>query len=145
MSPAPQDTDTTRIGDADVVARVVSYLPGHPRLPGVTPEQVGGQNQPPYPRFVVTDPPGASIGDARWVLTSVVQVEVLGDTSTTMSRAVLKSLAYGAVDALRMLPEQAHDPAWPVITNVSMTPPGWSPLGTGQPRYVFRATITSHP
>lgn len=130
------------VGGGDPTARVVAYLRGHDTLTGLT---VSGQNRPPYPALMVTDPSSAPLGTARHIVTTTLQFEVLDDRLASSGRAVLKPLAFAVIDALRDLPDHPYDAdtGGPVITNVDFGSLGWEPL-LGQGRYLWRATLHSH-
>lgn len=134
------------IGGGDPVARVLAYLRNHPVVAPMVggAAGVGGRNAPPYPRIVVSDPPGPTLGSARRIVTSVAQIEALGDVQGFPGRAVLKPIAYAVIDALRDLPDIPTADGDPVITWVDFGALGYSPLPNGQGRYLFRATLTSH-
>ena len=141
----------TDLWPGDVVIPVIAALrdavdvapPGHP----LHEVNVTGENEPPYPALVITDPPGGNLGDSRWLASHVIQFEAVGDPQRTVDRATLKRIAYAAARVLAGLPDVAHGPdrEGPVITSVTCGSPGWSPMPTGQNRYVVRATIHSHP
>lgn len=135
----------TVLAKADPIARIVSFLSDAEGLTALGVGGVGADNEPPYPAIVVSDPPGGSAGRGIHLVSTAVQFEVLGSPDHTIGRQQIKTIAYTVIDVLRTLPEQPYDAQWPVITDLTFSTPGWSPLPTGQPRYLFRATVHSHP
>lgn len=108
--------------------------------------RLGPYNEPPYPRLVLTDPPG----DDRYLdylVAPVMQIEVLGDFDGTVTKATLRTILYRHVlPRLRAMSQQEFGPKDPVITNVGSTGGGgWSPLPGDQPRYLATVQIHGHP
>ena len=137
---------------ADPVARIVAHLQAAlTPAPGDTENALAGcrtvsaHNEPPYPCIVVSDPPGGDVGRGQWIVRTAVQIEVMGAPDGSVARSTLKAVAYAAIARLASLPEAPYDPFWPTITDVTAAAPGWSPMPSGQGRYLFRATVTSHP
>jgi hypothetical protein len=74
---------------ADPVSVVVARLrrPGDTRVRaelGLGPDDdasahIGSRNVPPYPRLIISDPPGGSNRGLRWLMSPSVQVEAVGD------------------------------------------------------------------
>lgn len=137
--------DAPALSKADPTARVVAFLSAPDALAASGAKVVGATNEPPYPCVVVSDPPGGDAGLGRHLISTTLLFEVLGSRDETIGRSAVKAVAFATIDLLRTLHEQPYDPDWPVITNVTFSTPGWSPLPTGQPRYTFRATVHSHP
>lgn len=108
---------------------------------------ITAENEPPYPALIISDPPGGNAGGGLWLASHVVQVEAVGDPQRTIERAAVKRIAYAALAVVASLPDAAHAEGSqsPVITSVTAATPGWSPMPTGQNRYLFRATVHSHP
>ena len=131
------------VGDGDPTAVVIAYLRAHPALAAVT---VSGQNRPPYPALMVTDPASLPLGTARRILSTTLQFDLFDDLLASSGRAALKPLAYAVIDALRDLPDVPYNAAAAaaVITDVDFGTLGWQPL-LAQGRYLFRATLHSHP
>lgn len=133
---------------ADPLPRVLTWLGSHAAVLAALggSGRVGARNEPPYPRLVVTDPPGGDDRQLLWLMVTAVQVEAVGDLDGTPGKAALNGLLYTALGALVELPDQATPPDGPVITAVrSSVAGGWSPLPTGQPRYVATVLVYSHP
>lgn len=108
--------------------------------------RVGGTNLPPYPRLMLTDPPGGSDRDMRWQYNVRVQVEALGDLSGRPGKAALRQIIYVAIAALTELPQQPVAPGAPVVTGVTaFGGGGWLPLPNDQPRYLTSVTVHGHP
>jgi hypothetical protein len=137
----------TPLVDADPVALAVAYLASHPDVTaahGAT-GRVDGRNRQPYPRTVITDPPGSD-GALRWLTLPTLQVEVLGDVDGRPGKAVLRRILYTVLGALMDWPSMPVTGAQPVVTDVtSRVGGGWVPLGNGQPRYVATVQIGLHP
>lgn len=136
------------IESIDVVARVVAHLAAHPRVVAVLGDghRVGGRNQPPYPRVRVTQPPGGSLREGRWLLAPTVEVEVLGDVDGSPGDPAMVAAWTATIAALRDLPDQPHVPGLPVVTAVTFPGGGGSsPEPNGQPRWLFTAQIHVHP
>lgn len=109
------------------------------------PEQVGTENEPPYPCIVLTDPPGDD-RTLRHLIAPLVQVEVMGDIDGRHGKPELRAILYRALARLAALPDQAYGPTDAVVTNVeSSGGGGWVPLPTGQPRYLSTIRLYMHP
>jgi hypothetical protein len=138
----------TDLARADPLPRVIAWLDGHPAvveaLGGAG--RVGAGNAPPYPRLRVTDPPGGDDRRLLWLISTLVQVEAYGDLDGTPGKAALRRILYVALGALAELPEQDTPAGGPVITDVrSSAAGGWSPLPSGQPRYIATVQVWTHP
>lgn len=133
---------------ADPLPRIISWLGTHPAVTEVLggTGRVSARNEPPFPHLRVTDPPGGDDRSLRWLMSSAVQVEAMGDLDGTPGKAVLRQVLYTALGALVELPEQDTPEQGPVITAVrSSVAGGWSPLPNGQPRYLAILQVYSHP
>lgn len=133
---------------ADPLPRVIAWLGSHPAVTDVLggAGRVSARNEPPFPRLRITDPPGGDDRGMLWLMAKAVQIEALGDLDGTPSKAVLNRALYTALGALVELPDQPTPPEGPVITAVrSSVAGGWSPLPTGQGRYVATVQVYSHP
>lgn len=133
---------------ADPLPRVLTWLGGHAAVLAALggTGRVGARNEPPYPRLIITDPPGGDDRQLLWLMSKAVQVEAVGDLDGTPGKAALSALLYTALGALVELPDQPTPPDGPVITAVrSAVAGGWSPLPTGQPRYVATLQVFAHP
>lgn len=109
------------------------------------PEGIGPDNDPPYPCIVLTDPPGSDLG-LRHLIAPLLQVEVIGDPDGTPGKPALRRLLYTVLEELAALPDQNYGPGQPVVTHVeSSAGGGWSPLPTGQPRYLSTLRLYMHP
>lgn len=112
------------------------------------PDRVGPYNEPPYPRVVLTDPPGDD-RDLTHLIGPLLQVEVYGDPDGTPGKPVLRRCMYTVLQALARIPEQQTEPGEPVITAVRSTGGGgWSPIrvaGGDQPRYIATVRLFGHP
>lgn len=131
---------------ADPLPRVLAWLSGHPAVIDVLggTGRVGGENVPPYPRLLLTDPDGDD-RDLRWLLAPVIQIEALDDLDGSAGKARLRRCLYVALGALKQLPDQEVPPGEPVITEVrGVRGGGWVPLPTGQGRYVASVRVWSH-
>lgn len=136
------------IARADPMPRVIAWLNAHPAVTQALggAGRVSARNAPPYPCLRVTDPPGGDDRDLLWLMSKLVQVEAYGDLDGSTGKATLHSALYTALGALMELPDQATPAGGPVITAVrSAAAGGWSPLPTGQPRYVASVQVFSHP
>lgn len=108
-------------------------------------DRVGGENEPPYPRIVLTDPPGDD-RDLQHLVAPVVQIEVLGDLDGSPGKPALRALLYDAIEVIAAIPHRLADPGQPIITAVrSSGGGGWSPLPNGQPRYLTTLRLYGHP
>ncbi|MDB4873234.1 MAG: hypothetical protein JWL97_4238 [Gemmatimonadales bacterium] len=135
------------LADADPLPRVLAWLNAHPTLTAALggPGRVDALNEAPYPRIRFTHSGGAD-GDLRWLINPEFQLEVLDDLAGTTGRAGLRRILYLAYGALVALLEQPVPPGEPVITWFQGgRGGGWSPLGTGQGRYVGTVRAWSHP
>lgn len=110
------------------------------------PDRVSAHNEPPYPCAVLTDVPGSDRG-LRHLIAPLVQVEVIGDVDGTPGKPALRRALYTILERLRDLPEtEQTDPTLPIVTAVVSTGGGgWSPLPTGQPRYLATVQVYMHP
>ncbi len=136
----------TDLAGADPVAVALAWLRQHPDVQQVLGNgQVGGVNQPPYPRLTVLDPPGDD-RSLRWLIAPTLTLEALGDLDGRHGKDVLRRLLYTALGALVELPEHPTPPGQPVVTAVtSAGGGGWSPLPTGQGRYLATVRMHMHP
>lgn len=108
--------------------------------------QVGGLNEPPYPRVTVTDTPGGDDRGLRWLIAPELQIEALGDLDGRHGKASLRRIVYTALGVLVEVPEQPTRPGEPVVTAVVSTgAAGWTPLATGQGRYLATVRMYLHP
>lgn len=133
------DVDPVRIARAWLLQRpvVTAALGG--------PDRVGPYNEPPYPRVVLTDPPGDD-RDMLHLIAPLLQIEVLGDFDGSTGKPMLRKIMYKVLAELREIPSRPVEAGDPVITNVaSSAGVGWSPLGNGQPRYVTTVRMHGHP
>lgn len=133
---------------ADPLPRVIQWLSGHAAVVAALggPDRVGARNVPPYPRLIVTDPPGGDDRYMRWLMSKAVQIEAVGDLDGTPGKAALNTALYTALGVLAELPEEEAPPGGPVVTAVrSAVAGGWSPLPSGQPRYVATVQVFAHP
>lgn len=132
--------------EVDPAALAIAYLVAHDDVrAALGVGLVGGVNRPPYPRVVVSDPPG----DDRyltWLIAPTLQIEAIGDLDGTPGKAALRRLAMTVVGALAEWPSAPAIEGQPVITEVrSIGGLGWMPLPTGQPRYVATLRAWIHP
>lgn len=108
------------------------------------PEAIGPANEPPYPCIVLTDPPGSDLG-LRHLVAPLLQVEALGDPDGSPGKPALRRLLYTVLEELKALPDQRFGPGETVVTEVeSSAGGGWSPLPTGQPRYLATVRLYMH-
>ncbi|MEV8634272.1 hypothetical protein AB0395_21715 [Streptosporangium sp. NPDC051023] len=138
--------DVHRLARTDPIPRVIAHLSSHPEVTAALggPDRVGLDNVAPFPRLVITDPPGDDRNLIKLVI-STVQIEAYGDLDGTIGKGALKALCYLALAALKELPELPTPPGGPVITEVlGGVGVGWSPEPSGQPRYVAQCRIWSH-
>jgi hypothetical protein len=135
------------LADADPLAFILKRIRTDPAVLALLGDGgVGASNMPPYPRVVLTDPPGGDFhGEARWLIATAIRIDVLGDIDGRPGRAALKALMYAVIESIREIPYEQSQPGDPVITDVVFAPAGFSPIGAGQPRYVLTATLYSHP
>lgn len=106
--------------------------------------------EPPYPCLRLTDMPGSD-GDLTWLTSPQIQVEANGDLDGSPGKQALRALLYAALGAFREL----ADAAWPydgapagspVVTwAASSRAGGYSPLASGQPRYLAAVRLYCHP
>lgn len=141
---------------ADPVAVVVARLrrPGDTRVRaelGVGPDDdlgpcIGARNVPPYPRLIVSDPPGGSNRGLRWLMSPVVQIEAVGDLDGRPGKAALRRLLFVALQDIKGIPDEATPPGEPVVTEVTSDgSAGDVPLPNGQPRYLSSVNVHLHP
>lgn len=131
---------------ADPLPRALAWLSGHPAVTEALggPGRVGGMNEAPYPRVVLTDVDGDDRG-LRWLISPVIQVEALDDLDGSTGKEQLRRCLYVTLGALMELPGQQPGPGEPVITDVrSVRGGGWVPLPTGQGRYVASVRLWTH-
>lgn len=136
------------ITGADPIPRVIAWLDAHPAVTAALggSGRISALNVPPYPCLMITDPPGGDDRQMLWLMATAVQLEAVGDLDGTPGKAALRLALYAALGALVELPEQVTPPEGPVITAVrSAAAGGWSPLPTGQPRYVATVQVFAHP
>lgn len=140
---------------SDAVPLVRWWLGQHPAVTaafGSSLVNISRWNEPPWPDLVVTDTSAGSDGDLIWLSNPEIQLEAYGDLDGTPGKAALRTLLMTAVGALRELADAPYpygagmpDGA-PVVTWVqSSVPGGWSPLASGQPRYLAAVRLTVHP
>lgn len=133
---------------ADPLPRVLAWLSGHAAVTAALggTGRVGARNVPPYPRLIITDPPGGDDRQLLWLMSKAVQVEAVGDLDGTPGKAALNAILYTALGVLVDLPDQPTPSGGPVITAVrSSVAGGWSPLPSGQPRYIAQIQVFAHP
>lgn len=132
----------------DPVAVARSWLISRPAVMAVLGDgenSIGPDNEPPYPYVRLTDMPGND-RNLRHLIGPLVQVEVIGDLDGTPDKPTLRAILYLVLGELAVLPEQPSAPGAPVVTNVVSTGAGgWSPLPTGQPRYLATVQMFMHP
>jgi hypothetical protein len=135
--------------DADPVAAAVGFLAAHATViaefgAGV---RVNARNEPPYPRVRIQDPPGGDDRDLRWLVSTVVQVETLGDLDNSTSKAALRRLHYVALTSLAELADRVPTAGQLTVSHVeTVGGAGWSPDPvTRQPRYVSTVRLHFHP
>jgi hypothetical protein len=130
---------TGLLADTDVRAALTGSGTGNAAA------QVTARNEAPFPHVRITDPVGGDLRTGRRLISTLVQVEVLGDPDGSGGKAALAAIARTLVGALASLPDLATVPGQPVITGVDFPGGlGWSPEPTGQPRYVFSANVYGH-
>jgi hypothetical protein len=133
---------------ADGLAAARVWLLSHPAVTAALggPDRVGPRNVPPYPRLLLTDGPGGSDRNLRWLIAPLITVAALGDLDGTPGKAELRRILYVALTALAELPDFPTAPGAPVVTQVeSAAGVGWSPEPTGQPRYIASVRVFIHP
>lgn len=140
---ALRDVDPVAIARAALMAdQALSALLGGPGRVG---DAVGPDNEPPYPRLRLTDPPGDDRGLTH-LIAPLLQVEALGDLDGSPGKPALRALLYDALQVLVAIPTVPTLPGQPVITRVVSTGGGgWSPLPNGQPRYLATVRLYGHP
>lgn len=134
--------------DADPAAAVIAYLDAQLAVQ----EALGGtgrisaRNEPPYPHLGVTDTPGGSDRNMRWLIAPEITLNLWGDLDGSPGKAALRRIFYTILQALRDMPDQPAAPGQPVVTFVQSTGAGgWSPEPTTQPRYLGRVQLFMHP
>lgn len=134
--------------EADPVAVLRPWILASPEVENVLggPDRVHAEHRPPYPCVVLTDPPGSDLG-LRHLIAPIVQVEVIGDPDGTPGKPALRRALYTVLQRIRDLPDTVQsDPTQAVVTAVVSTGGGgWSPLPTGQPRYLATVQVYLHP
>jgi hypothetical protein len=139
---------------ADPVAVVVARLRGSDKVKtelGFTADDdvddhIGLRNVVPYPRLIVSDPPGGSLRGLRWLMSPIVQVEAVGDLDGRPGAAALRRLLLVALQEVAGVPETPSMPGEPVVTNIGADGSlGWVPLPNGQPRYLSSVQVFLHP
>jgi hypothetical protein len=109
-------------------------------------QHVGARNEAPFPRLIVTDPPGGSNRGGIWLMGPVVQIEAVGDLDERPGKAALRRLLYTALQVCVEIPDVPTEPGQPVITAVTSDGSGgWVPLPNGQPRYLTSIGTSIHP
>lgn len=141
----------------DPVPLVTWWLQQHP---AVTTSLAGGHVsmwlEPPYPCLRLTDTTAGSDGDLIWLTSPEIQVEAYGDLDGAPGKQALRALLYTTLGALMELAQapwpyaggSGDDPpsGCPVVTWVqSSRAGGWSPLASGQPRYLAAVRLYCHP
>ena len=132
----------------DPIPRVLSWLTAHTEVTSAlgAAGRIGASNTPPYPCIRVLDTGGGDDRDLRWLMAPEVQIEVYGDLDGSPGKEALRRILYTALGALTELPYQPHDPAYPTITDVTVSRSGgWVPEPSGQPRYLAAVKIWLHP
>jgi hypothetical protein len=101
---------------------------------------------PPYPRLIISDPPGGSNRGLRWLMSPSVQVEAVGDLDGRPGEAALRRLLFVALADLAAIPDDPTAPGEPVVTAVTADgSAGKVPLPNGQPRYLSTVGVYLHP
>ena len=137
----------TPLVDADPIGAALPYLNAHADVTAALggAGRVGGTNRPPYPRVLLTDLPGGDDRTLRHLISSLVQVEVLGDLDGSPGKAALRRMLYVVLGALEEWPRVPVGPQDVVVTSVaSASGGGWLPLAD-QPRYVGTVRVHLHP
>jgi hypothetical protein len=133
------------LADVDPLAVTRSWLLSRQRVTEVVGERVGPYNEPPYPCVVLSDPPGND-RDLTHLIAPLVQIEVLGDPDGSPGKPVLRRVLYIVLEELALLRTKDFGPGEAVVTNVGSTGGGgWSPMPTGQPRYLATVALHMHP
>lgn len=136
----------------DPVPLVTWWLGQHPGVAAAlgAAGHIAMKNEAPWPCLVVTDAGGGSDGDLTRLISPSVQLEAYGDLDGGPGKAALRRLLYSVLGALRELADQpwpytgAPD-GCPVVTWVkSSRAGGWSPLPSGQPRYIAAVQVFCH-
>ncbi len=133
---------------ADPFAVVIAHLRAHPAVTAAFggPDHVSGLVEAPWPHVRVIPSGGGDLGELLWHTTWQVQVEVIDHPANPVGQAALWRLAMTAAQAARDLTERAVTSADPVVSRVR--PSGvvaWSPLPSGQGRWVCGLLITIRP
>ncbi|MER6616266.1 hypothetical protein [Streptomyces xantholiticus] len=141
-------SDPYALADADPVSAVLAWLEQHPKVVEALggPGRVSGIDEAPWPHVKVTHGPGGDMGRLEWATTPEVMLEVLGDPGGWPGKAELRRMALVCAVAAKELPDMDPQPPGPVISGVR--PSGlliWSPLATGQPRWLLGLLVALHP
>lgn len=136
------------LADADPVSALLAWLQTHPEVADALggPGRVSGIEEAPWPHLRVDHGPGGDLRDLRWAIAPEVTLEVLGDPGGWPGKAELRRILLRCAQAARELVEAPHVLGNPVISGIS--PSGlllWSPLVTGQPRWLLNLSVTLHP
>lgn len=138
---------------ADPVPLVRWWLEAHAGVKAALGElgHVSMWNEAPWPCLLVTDTTAGSDGDLRWLSSPEVQLEAYGDLDGNPGKAALKNLLYTAIGALVELtwvqwPYPGAPDGSPVVSEVqSSRAGGYSPLPSGQPRYIGAVRVFVRP
>lgn len=139
---------------ADPVARIVAWLRARPKVKielGLAPDAdardyIGDRDLAPYPRLLVSDPPGGTMRNLRWLMAPAVQLEAIGDLDGRPGKAQLRRILLVALQEVALLPEQPAQPGEAVITNIGGDGSiGGVPKPNGQPRYLATVYPSIHP
>jgi hypothetical protein len=109
------------------------------------PDRVGGRNAPPFPRVLLTDPPGGDDRGHVHLVERVVQIATLGDPADEIAKADLAQIHRTVVASVYALPTVTPSPGTPVVTWVRGSGGGFSPEPTGQRRYLSTLVLSMHP
>ncbi|MGW0033086.1 hypothetical protein ACWDXD_25125 [Streptomyces sp. NPDC003314] len=136
------------LADADPVSAILAWLQTHPEVADALggPGRVSGIEEAPWPHLRVDHGPGGDLGDLTWRIQPEVTLELLGDPGGWPGKAELRRILLRCTKAAQELVEAPHVPGQPVISGIK--PSGlliWSPLVTGQPRWLLTLSITLHP
>lgn len=107
--------------------------------------------EPPYPCLRLVDTSAGSDGDLLWFTSPEIQVEAYGDLDGSPGKQALRALLYTALGAFRELadvpwPYEGAPSGVPVVTwAASSRAGGYSPLPSGQPRYIAAVRLYCHP
>jgi hypothetical protein len=137
----------TNLADADALAAVLACWQADPdvlALLGGDPDRIGGTDQPPYPRLRATATPAGSNGTVRWLVTTEIRVEAIGDLDGRPGSAALRELLFTALAAAADMPTR-HRPGFAVVTDVQSFGTGQAPLPGAQPRWISTLSVTAHP